>query len=211
MEGAWDDHEKWGRQFKVEGVAASSESDASDSVNEFKKVGLTGFEIRVLIDTFGSFAYGVIEKNPYRAMWCDRIGFVRADKIARKFKMDSKDPRRAVGAAVWSLVSASRDGHCFLSLGQLVTSVQRVTGIHRDRVMNALREHEFLPDNVTINGETVEWYRMDDGKVWLSSCERLEKTIATWLVQYRKDGDEKKREAADEPEPGEGESEERDF
>lgn len=184
LEGSWESHKQYGQQFKITKIASAGDKDMEETIEGFKNVGLTDFESRVLIAAFGKIAFSVINKNPYRSMLADGIGFKRADIIAQKFNMERGDPRRAVGAAVWCLTEASRNGHCFLPLGHLLTSIQKLTGVPRRKVLEVLKDKESEPDNLNISGKNPEWYSIDKDRVWLTSCERMEVTIFNWLKQY---------------------------
>lgn len=76
---------------------------------------------------YGNSTIAVLRENPYQmAEDVYGVGFITADKIARKMGLSSDSPHRIRSAVLFVLSSASDEGHVFLPLKELCKRVKEL-------------------------------------------------------------------------------------
>ncbi len=84
---------------------------------------------------YGNEAIGILKENPYRlAMDIYGIGFLTADKIARKLGFPMDSPRRIAAGILYVLNQAADSGHVFLPHGKLVRKTMETLGVRDAQV-----------------------------------------------------------------------------
>ena len=91
-------------------------------------LGLTPRMAENAVKTFGSSALNVVKADPYRLTDLDRVGFGKADMIARKMGWPPSSPERIEAACVYCLEQCSQEGHCYLPVGLLAEKCQTMLG-----------------------------------------------------------------------------------
>jgi len=92
-------------------------------------LGLTPRMIARIIEKYGAGAEDAIRRNPYRlAQDIERIGFRRADAIARTLKMPLDAPERIEAGVLHLLSQAADDGHCYYPFEALCTKAAELLG-----------------------------------------------------------------------------------
>ena len=84
------------------------------------RLGLSYALARRVYEYFGDDAVRIVEEDPYRLAEVPRVGFRRADEIARKQGIRPEDPRRIRAALLYVLNRAAEEqGHVYLPLSEL--------------------------------------------------------------------------------------------
>ncbi len=80
--------------------------------------------------TYGNAAIEVVRTNPYRlARDIHGIGFFSADKIALSLGLAKDSPERIKAAIEHVLQNSREDGHCFLTLEQIIEGVRELLSL----------------------------------------------------------------------------------
>ncbi len=88
---------------------------------------------------YGRHALAVVTENPYRmAMDISGIGFVTADRIARKIGFDPASPLRTQAGILYVLHQLAEDGHTFFPLDGLVIKCQEMLAVADTLIRRAL-------------------------------------------------------------------------
>ena len=85
-----------------------------------RSLGLSNRVIRNLKNRYGERAAFIAAKHPYRL--CEEVGgvgFLTADKLALSQGLAPDNPERVSAAILHVLSEASRDGHCYLDIGDM--------------------------------------------------------------------------------------------
>lgn len=102
---------------------------------------------------YGKRAIRLVNENPYRlASEVSGIGFVSADRIARHLGFPLDSPHRAEAGLLYTLEDASKEGHTFAPLEELLVRGERLLDIAVDKLEDAL-ERLLLMGHVRMEGK----------------------------------------------------------
>jgi exodeoxyribonuclease V alpha subunit len=82
-----------------------------ETLRALYRYGLTAWQVRRLVSTYGDEAHDIVRKDPYRIVEIDGIGFHRADAIAQRAGMQKDHPKRVRAGVLHVLEQLSEDGH----------------------------------------------------------------------------------------------------
>jgi exodeoxyribonuclease V alpha subunit len=135
-------------------------------------LGLTPKTAHKAYKKFGRAAVEIIKNNPYCLIELERIGFSRADEMAKKLGVPMDSPQRIEAAVNYVLDQAISQGHCYLPMVELVEL--------SSHLLNQEEEH-VQPHQVTeaakrmvTNGALV----LDNDAVFLKKLYRAEIAVA---------------------------------
>lgn len=103
----------------------------------------TLFAVKIFKE-YGESAVEIVRNNPYRlATDIYGIGFFSADSVALSLGLE-KDSLQRIAAAIQHTLAASRDeGHCYLSLAQIIEGVNELLELNcGERIMEVLTQLE---------------------------------------------------------------------
>ncbi|NLO75133.1 MAG: ATP-dependent RecD-like DNA helicase [candidate division WS1 bacterium] len=104
-----------------------------------------------VIGRYGTRTVEVVSQEPYRlALDISGIGFLTADRLARRAGIPPEDPQRLQAGLLHCLHQALGEGHFFLPLEKLLEETQRLTGMGEERLRHAL---DLLRDSGRIRTE----------------------------------------------------------
>ncbi|MCX7598296.1 MAG: ATP-dependent RecD-like DNA helicase [Armatimonadetes bacterium] len=139
--------------------------------------GLSPSLARRVSKLYGPRAIEVIERRPYRlAMDVRGVGFLTADRIARKAGLSEDDPERFQAALVHVLREAVGEGHMYLEREALVQSAAKLVGHSPGLVEEQLRR---LAEEKTV---AVERSGGGEEAIYLPGLLSCEKRVA-WLLR----------------------------
>ncbi len=135
---------------------------------------------------YGESALSVVRENPYRlAEEVYGVGFLTADRIARKLGLPVDAPERLMAGIVHTLTLASRNGHLFLPRSRCLAEAGTLLDIgdthSLEEALEALRRENIIVLRPSKDGETA---------VYKSRFDRAEARVArgiSRLLDYRPD------------------------
>ena len=127
---------------------------------------------------YGESALAVVRENPYRlAEEVYGVGFLTADRIARKLGMPSDAPERLAAGLLHALSQAAQAGHLFLPRGDLVAQAQ---GLLNEPDVDL----EGIIDGLRRSGHVVVHSREGaDDAVFSTRLDRAESTLASGVIR----------------------------
>ncbi|NLB35642.1 MAG: ATP-dependent RecD-like DNA helicase [Elusimicrobia bacterium] len=135
----------------------------------------SGYAVKIF-KKYGSGAIKIIKQNPYRlASDIQGIGFVRADRIAKKLGFEKDSIVRAESGILYFLQTCVQEGHLYFPKSRLKKRVTQMLAVSGEIIQEAL---ENLLDSEKIH---IEDSITHDGAVYESKFYRYEKTIALHL------------------------------
>ena len=122
---------------------------------------------------YGEAAVSVIRENPYRlAEEVYGVGFLTADRIARKLGIEPDAPERLAAGLLYTLSQAAVSGHLFLPVDELFDQARELlaeSGVDLEGVLQALRR----------SGHVVVHSRQNaTDAVFMARLDRAEATLA---------------------------------
>jgi len=121
---------------------------------------------------YGHQTLEVLRKNPYQLCQDIRgIGFLSADKIARRMGVAAEEPARIENGLKYVLQRATEDGHVFLPRDELMAQATQLLNVDEKITARICEELIRLGHLVEVNGA-----------VYLSSLYRAERELAEKLV-----------------------------
>lgn len=106
-----------------------------------RSVGLSPALASRVYGAYGPQALEVVERQPYRLVRDIRgVGFVTADRIARRAGLPPSDPERIRAGLVHVLREAVEDGHMYLPSDELVQRAQSLLNVSGELVDEQLRQ-----------------------------------------------------------------------
>lgn len=124
-----------------------------NQMHEHILVALYGFELSgklamKLLNKYQMLTLEKLEENPYRLIDdIEGIGFIKADEIARKFKIEKDDPRRIRAAILFAIEQiAYQNGDLYLNLEQLEDYAYQALGetMNLDQAIKSLIDDKKL-------------------------------------------------------------------
>ncbi len=127
---------------------------------------------------YGDRALAVVRENPYRLadeVW--GVGFLTADRIARKLGISREAPERLAAGLLYALTTASRAGHLFLPRGELVSEAATLLELPDEDFSGILEELQ--------RSERVVVRPRDDGDdaVFSARLDRAEAALAAGIAR----------------------------
>ena len=130
---------------------------------------------------YGRDSIRVVRDNPYRlAQDIFGIGFLTADRIAEKLGIPRDSSMRAEAGILHVLGQLSADGHVFYPYGPLLAECEKILGVARDVVRDAI-EKLATEKRVAVEEPFVENKGEDDRSVYLTEYLISEKGIVDGL------------------------------
>lgn len=86
--------------------------------------GVSTFFLDSIKKRFGAASLDIMKNNPYELTRIRGIGFITADRMAQKFGIDPKSPKR-IQAAISHYLTHDNSGNIFLSTDELITGAMR--------------------------------------------------------------------------------------
>ncbi len=160
------------------GEAFASQFGLREVMLAFSEYGLTPSEAVRCFKRFGMKTVDTVRNDPY--VLCSaglRIGFERADAIARDMHCPPDDPRRVAAGLLYVLRHNTGNGHTCLPQSKLVPTAASMLGAELEGVENQLYELE----------RSLELRRVDIDKdtLWfLPSLYRAERYIASRMASF---------------------------
>ncbi len=162
------------RMTEVPGIAKGKLSKIKESWTEHREIrnvmmflqeyGVSTLYAVKIFKTYGQKAIEIVSENPYQlSKDIYGIGFFSADRIALSLGFEKDSPKR-VEAAVKHVLAASRDeGHCFLTLPQILEAVDKLIAIKdQDLIQSCLvsleEEKEISVRAIDQHGELVRCF-----------------------------------------------------
>lgn len=118
---------------------------------------------RKILDKFGAAeTISTLQNNPYRLTRIKGIGFQTADRMAQQMGYGADHPSRLIASTRHVLEEATKAGHCYLSEGEILEEMKKLTQITdqaklQAAIDEALRREEILAENIKRPGS--EEYR----------------------------------------------------
>jgi exodeoxyribonuclease V alpha subunit len=139
--------------------------------------GLSPALARRVYKLYGARAIEVIERRPYRlAMDVRGVGFLTADRIARKAGLSEDDPERFQAALLHALREATAEGHMYLDKQTLIQSAAKL--VSRPTVLVEEQLRKLVEDKAVASEETAEGHDV----IYLPALLRCEKRVA-WMLR----------------------------
>ena len=177
-----------GRLRRVEGIgdkrieliktAWDQQRGARDVMLFLQSNGISpGYAIKI-VRTYGNAAIEVVTSSPYRlAADIAGIGFVIADRIARKLGFARDCPERIKAGVLYVLNQVAEDGHVYYPYKQLTGKSMELLEVERAAVMGALDELAGAGEIIVEGLDSSD----DDPAVYLSVFYRCETGAASFL------------------------------
>lgn len=131
----------------------------------------TLFAVRIY-QTYGNDAIVIVKKNPYRlATEIYGIGFLSADKVALSLGLSTDSSQRIQAAIEYVLQGAREEGHCYLTLQQILQAVGQLLS---------------LSDTISIESNLLDMEKKEDLKTRLlpDAKEQLRKCYYARSLYY---------------------------
>lgn len=96
-----------------------------------------GFAGRI-VKAFGKKAGEIVTQNPYALTEISGIGFLTADRIAKSVGFSMEAPQRVAAGLLYSLTSATDEGHLFLPAEGLVQKACELLQLSPDHIRNGI-------------------------------------------------------------------------
>ena len=131
----------------------------------------TAYAVRIY-KTYGAEAIALVRENPYRLerdIW--GVGFLTADRIARRLGIGEDSPERIKAGLRYVLNQASEDGHVFLPRDQLLLAAQKELGIDASLITPQVSELE-VEKGATVWGDRVYLPQLHSAEAGVASSIR---------------------------------------
>ena len=127
---------------------------------------------------YGDRALAVVRENPYRLadeVW--GVGFLTADRIARKLGISREAPERLAAGLLYALTTASRAGHLFLPRGELFSEAATLLELP-DEDFSGILEELRRSERVVVRSR-----RDGDDAVFSARLDRAEAALAAGIAR----------------------------
>ncbi len=129
-----------------------------------------------IYEAYGPQALEIVERQPYRlAKEIHGVGFLTADRIARRAGLPADDPQRIEAAIVHVLDEAAGEGHLYLPRERLVKRAAELTGVPADAADQRLSQ-------MAAEGEVVIEPAADGQAVYRPRAMNCEQQVAKLLL-----------------------------
>jgi exodeoxyribonuclease V alpha subunit len=130
---------------------------------------------------YGKGALKLLTQNPYRlSMDISGIGFLTADKIARRLGVPEDSPARMQAGVLHVMEGSADDGHCYLPLERLVRTCSRQMDMPAEAVSDAVQRLA-SSGRLIVEGDAAGEKKPDTGAVFLKRFYEAERNIALRL------------------------------
>lgn len=124
-------------KYKALEIADAWKKDAAVRTQMIKlsSLGITPKLAIKIINKYADNSYKIIQNNPYKLaedIW--GVGFIKADKIARKLGIKGDNPARTNAAVAHILQKAAEDGHVCLPKEVLAEKVQELVNSPKEKI-----------------------------------------------------------------------------
>lgn len=135
----------------------------------------TGMATKIY-EKYGNRAVEILKQDPYLLTRELRgIGFIKADTIALNLGINLDAPQRLKAALYYALEKGTDDGHCFLTIEQLIINARKLLGIEVAESELLLPQLESLIKD--------EFVIHEDEKLYVTGLFRSEEFVAKFLAQ----------------------------
>jgi exodeoxyribonuclease V alpha subunit len=122
-------------------VWAKEEEKVSTVKKELYEAGLTSGLIKKLLTAYGAKVKEVLRENAFDTTEVKGIGFLTADRIAKKFGMSATHPQRIREGVIYALQGVMDDqGHTCIEHHILVNAACKLLEIHKEHVINVIKQ-----------------------------------------------------------------------
>ncbi len=137
------------RLLEVPGIAQKKLKGILSAWDEHKEIrnvmmflqshGLSTLYAVKIYKKYGDQSIDVVNKNPYQlAKDIYGIGFLSSDKIALSIGIKESDPIRISAGILHILASSREEGHCYLTLSQILKSLKKLINISDEALVKEL-------------------------------------------------------------------------
>lgn len=120
---------------------AKKEEAVSTVKKEMYEAGLTSGLIKKLLDEYGTKVTQVLRDNAFNTTEIKGIGFLTADRIARKFGMPLTHPQRVKEGVIYALQGVMEDeGHTCVEHHTLINAACKLLEIHKEHVITVVKQ-----------------------------------------------------------------------
>jgi exodeoxyribonuclease V alpha subunit len=152
---------------------------------------------RKIYETYGAQALKLLNENPYRLIYdFRRIGFLKADTIAKKLGFDEKSLFRIEAACIYALELASEEGHCCLPkdvfLSKVTELLNKIDGLQKFTTSFLLDEiRKIFKKNKEENLDRFVVRRIgNEAYFYLPEIYKLENDVSSMIqTRLQKEGD----------------------
>ena len=157
----FDNYDLYKDQLTKLGISRKNIEKAIDSWKEnreqaeiiphFCELGLSVKQAELALKYLGAGAFAKIKRDPYILTQVKGIGFSTADKIAKTLNPNISRQYRLESTLIYALKEACNQGHCYLTLSEIVKEVTSYTGaqITPEEIENIAKNHEKIIVNNT--------------------------------------------------------------
>ncbi len=144
----------------------------------------TGYATKIF-KRYGRDSVSVITKNPYRlATEIFGIGFLTADKIARKIGFEKSAPVRAEAGILYVMQKFTEEGHVYYPYELLIEKCQEILEVEREIIANAFGTIAFEKKIVLEDlNQDLEGFQANHKAVYLHQLYASETGIAGALIR----------------------------
>ncbi len=138
----------------------------------------TGTAMRIY-EKYGVATQKRISENPYilaEDIW--GIGFIKADDVARKLKIEAQSYFRVRAGIIYSLELSMQEGHCYLPKDRLLDTAWRLLDQHGDP---EIRERVVFSIDFLIDAKNIINV---EGDIYLPDMYEAEKGIANRIISF---------------------------
>ena len=134
---------------------------------------------------YGRDSISVITKNPYRlATEIIGIGFLTADKIARKIGFEKNAPIRSEAGILYVMQKFTEEGHVYYPYDLLIEKCREILEVEREIIVNAFGTIAFEKRIVLEDlNQSLEGFQANHKAVYLQPLYRSETGIARYLAR----------------------------
>lgn len=140
------------RLSEVDGITlerVAEIKEAYDDTGKFRELrlfaarsGVPEYVTARAIEAWGDEALDTIREDPYALMQLARVGFLKADAIAKHLKVAPNDRRRCAALIAHSMESVRRDGHTFITEEHLLAA--------KGFAFEDVRKSKLTPEEISI-------------------------------------------------------------
>lgn len=115
---------------------------------------------------YGEQVVDVISENPYRLSEIPGIGFVRADRIARRAGIGAEDQRRLSAGILYLLDQAGEEGHTYLTVEQLLARAGQTLEVFAARRLGQVAEGLVAEEKIISEKDAEGPARIYAAEIW---------------------------------------------
>lgn len=162
------------------GMQVEEKKDLRDAMLFLQNYGISGTLAGKIYDAYGMGLYGVLRENPYKlAEDINGIGFKRADEIAAKIGIRVDSEYRIRSGLLYTLQTASGEGHSYLPQATLLERTARLLGVPLEALEGQL-------ENLAMEQKVILKKKENQNPVYASSFYYAEMNCARMLIDLNR-------------------------